>query len=87
MQRVLQQRHLVREKENNTFTLNRRPCLQRVDEDAAAVVARHLRLLDQRDRRHEGLDRRGVLPVGRVLRDDDDNSVGLITQKVTQVSN
>ena len=41
--------------------------LQRVDEDAAAVVARHLRLLDQRDRRHQGLDRRGVLPVGRVL--------------------
>ena len=87
MQRVLQQRHLVREKENNTFTLNRRPCLQRVDEDAAAVVARHLRLLDQRDRRHEGLDRRGVLSVGRVLRDDDDNSVGLIAQKVTQESN
>ena len=37
------------------------------DEDLAPVVPSHLTLLDQGDRRHEGLDSGGVLPGGSVL--------------------
>ena len=41
--------------------MNRCPCLQRVDEDAASVVAGDLGLLDERDGRHQRLNRGGEL--------------------------